>query len=417
MSLFRLVLLSMLNRRGALLLTLISMVVSVTMVLGVERIRDGVRGGFSTTVSGTDLIVGPRGAPLQLVLAALFRIGTADHAIDWSAYEQLRTDPQVAWAIPLAFGDSFQGFPVVATHGDYFRYLKYGRSRSLSFDDGCPFQQSNEVVLGAEVVRRLKLGIGAELELTHGIGEAARHHHDELHFVVVGTLAPTGTPVDRSVHIPLSGMTQLHAGWVGGMPMPGVRVVSAHDHPEQLNAVLLGLHQRTAVFEFKRRIETRPGTALSAVLPALALDQLWQVVVPVERVLQGLALLIFVAASLGMAASLLTALQSRRRELAVLRAVGAKPYHLVLLLLGESALITLTGIATGILLVLLLLSFGEGWLLNRLGVTLANIDASRLIIETGIWLGVLFTGGLFAGAIPALQAYRISLTDGLMVRE
>lgn len=413
MSLLGLAIRSLLNRRAAVVMTLASMVVGVALLIGVGRLHDGVRAGFATTISGTDLIVGPRSGALQLVLSSLFRLGSAEHAMPWGDFERVHADPEVAWAVPLALGDSHRGLPVVATNGDYFRHLKYGHGRSLAFAVGRPFQAADEVVLGAEAAQRFGYRVGDELELTHGVGEAARHTHEEEHFKVVGVLAPTGTPIDRSLHILLAGMARLHAGWIGGVPLPGVRVIGTGEHPERINAVLVGLKQRTRVFELQHRIQNAPGAGLAAVLPAVALEQLWAVVMPAERALRLLALLVFLASALGMGATLLAGLEARRRELAVLRAIGAAPRHLLSLLLMEGGLITLAGIAGGLLLALGLFAAGEGWLLLRLGVA----PSAAGFGDTPLWLLGLMAGGVLAGAVPAWRAYRQSLADGLMMRE
>jgi len=412
LSLLRLTWKGLWSRRAAVLLTLTAMAVSVALLVGVERLREGVRAGFATTVSGTDLIVGPRSGALQLALSALFRIGAAEHAMSWASFEALKRDPAVAWAIPLAFGDSHRDYPVVATNGDYFAHLRYGRGQELVFLAGGAFHEALDAVLGYEVAERLGYRLGDELELTHGIGESG-HHHDEAQFTVIGILAPTGTPVDRSVHIPLAGMARIHAGWIGGLPIPGVRVIGTAEWPDQVNAVLLGLHQRTQVFAVQRRLQRQPGEPLSAVLPAVALDQLWGLVAPVERVLRLLALLVFLASALGMAAALLAGMESRRRELAVLRAVGAAPRHLLALVLLEGGLITLAGIAAGVALAGLLVFAAGGWVGGRFGIDLAAVGPGAGLS----WLPLLFAVGLGAALVPALAAYRRSLADGLLVRE
>lgn len=328
MNLSRLAIKSLLNRAFAVSLTVITMALSVALIVSIEHIREEVRAGFGASVTGTDLVIGPRGSPLELILNAVFHIGNPNHALSWSAYQNLTVDSDVAWAIPIALGDSHRGFPVIATDNHYFRYLRYGRGRPISFQEGRAFSTASEVVLGSEVVSRYGYSMGDELELSHGVGKAAHHLHGDEHFVVVGILEPTGTPIDHTVHIPLEGMSQLHAGWIGGRPIPGIRVSAAEDHPEAINSVLIGLHQRTRVFEVQRRINNNAGESLTAVIPALVLEQLWRLVEPIQRVLEGVALLVFGASILGMASMMLTSLDARRRELSILRAVGAAPRHL-----------------------------------------------------------------------------------------
>ncbi|MFN5722292.1 MAG: ABC transporter permease, partial [Betaproteobacteria bacterium] len=211
------------HRRFALSLVVLSLALSTFLLLTVERVRHDVRDNFSNAVSGTDLIVGARSGAVQLLLYSVFRIGQPTQTIEYRSLQALQRDPSVRWVVPISLGDSHRGFPVVATTSAYFEHFRYGPRRQLELLEGRRFDQVFEAVLGAEVAQQLGYRLGQRLVLSHGSGALDHDRHDEMPFTVVGILARTGTPVDRSVHIPLEGMQALHVDWAAGMPLPGTK--------------------------------------------------------------------------------------------------------------------------------------------------------------------------------------------------
>lgn len=415
------------SRRGALVLALLSIALSATLLLAVERVQTAARDSFTASLSGIDLVVGPRDHPLRLMLHAVFHIGESDATLSWDSVERIARHRAVAWTIPLAMGDSHRGFPVVATTSDYFAHLRYGRGQALAFTDGRRFEDVFDIVLGAEAARRSGYRIGDQLELTHGAGEHDHEHGGHGHgahvhhghpFTVSGVLAPTGTPVDRALYIGLPAMKAIHLGWQGGAPLPGVTLSVADLRkfdlaPTHVDAVLVGLRQRAAVLGLQRSLNTGDGEALSAVMPGVALDQLWQLTASTERALQALSALVGVVALCGLAGTVLAGLNERRRELAVLRAVGARPRRIFLLLVCEGGVLTAAGALLGLVLVQLA-TFALGpWLLARWGLALA--PAWPGVREFAL-LAAIVGAGLAASALPAWRAYRLSLADGLTAR-
>ena len=141
---------SLWNRKGTALLTIFSIAVSVTLLLGVEQIRKGIHSSFSSAVSGTDLIVGARGGSLQLLLYSVFRMGNAPNNLTWESYQDFRHHSRVRWTIPFSLGDSHHGYRVLGTNLDYFKLFRYGNRQRLSFAEGKPFSGVYDAVLGAE---------------------------------------------------------------------------------------------------------------------------------------------------------------------------------------------------------------------------------------------------------------------------
>lgn len=416
--LFRLAAHSAWNRRFTLGLMLLAISLSSAMLLGIERVRHDVRAGFSQSVSGTDLIVGARTSPVQLMLYAIFRIGGATNNMGWDSARKLAGNPAVAWTIPLSLGDSHRGFPVLATNDDYFRHFHYGDTQALRLSEGRTFSGIFDTVIGAEVAQRLHYRLGDHIVLSHGTGGLHLSEHADKPFVITGILARTGTPVDRTVHIGLDAMEAIHLDWEAGAPMPGLSIAPALVRkfdltPKTVTAVLVGLKSRAAVFGVQRDIADDTSEPLMAVLPGVALDELWQVVGIGENALLVVSGMVVIVGLAGLVSAILASLGERRRELAVLRSVGARPGDIFLLLALEGLAVMLAGVVSGVLLLTLALLALSPFLGAQFGVTLhvtwPAAGEWRLLLWT-------ITAGFLASLLPGLRAYRLSLADGLTPR-
>lgn len=413
------------NRRFNLVWMVIAIALSTALLLGIERVRHQVRASFAQSVSGTDLIVGARTSPIQLVLYAVFRLGGATNNIGWGSVQRLAAHPQVAWTIPLSLGDSHRGFPVLATTAGYFEHFRHGDGRALRLARGRPFDDRIDgmfdAVLGAEVARRLDYRIGDRIVLAHGDAAAPgalRLEHGDKPFTVVGILAPTGTPVDRTIHIGLEAMQAIHLDFQGGTRVPGASIAPEHLRrfdltPDSVTAVLVGLKLRSRVFALQREIAQDTREPLMAVLPGVALDALWDLVDIAGNALRAVSALVAVIGLAGLASSILAALGERRRELAILRAAGARPRDILALLAIEGMMLMLTGVAAGVALLSLSSALLAGWLEARLGVALPVSWPSLAELPL---LAALVVAGFAASLLPAWRAYRLSLADGLNPR-
>jgi putative ABC transport system permease protein len=253
--------------------------------------------------------------------------------------------------------------------------------------------------------------------LSHGDGAFDANDHRDQPFTVTGILARTGTPVDRTVHIALAGMDAIHAGQVGGVRIPGLDAGAlsglAPAGPQNITAMLVGLQNRAAVFAMQRDVAAFPDEPLMAILPGATLDELWQVVGTGESALQVMSALVAAVSLAGLVAVILAGLEQRRRELAILRAVGAGPRHMLQLLAAEGLLITLAGTVLGVLLHAAAIVALGGWLRSRFGLDLSlTLPGAR---ELGL-LAALVGAGLLASLVPGWRAYRLSLADGLSPR-
>ena len=405
------------NRRFTLTLTLAGIALSVAMLLGVERMRTAAHESFAHSISGTDLVVGPRTSPVQLMLYAVFRLGEPTTNMKWASYEELARNPDVAWIVPLSIGDSHHGFPVVGTSAEYFDRYRYGLSLPLELSAGRRFEGLFETVLGAEVAERMRYKVGDRITLSHGTGEFGAEHSDKP-FTVVGVLARTGTPVDRSLYLSLEAMEAIHLDWQGGMRIPGLSIPPQFAKkfdlaPKEITAALIGLKSRARAFQVQRTINNYAGEPLLAVLPGVALNEMWSIVAVVENTLLLVAGMIVVIGLSGMIVAVWAGLNERRRELAILRSVGASPVDVIVLLALEGLLLTSLGVALGYGLLTVLAIAAAPWLQARFGVVVPAWPGGR---EELALVGLVFAAGLLAALLPALRACRVSLADGLTPR-
>lgn len=418
MRLTQLAVASLRSRRLSAALTVLIITLSACLLIGVERIRTQAREGFASTVSGTDLIVGARSGPVNLLLYSIFHIGDATNNVSWQSYRELSTLPEVEWAVPLSLGDSYRGYRVVGTTGAYFEHYRYGAGHGLAFAEGAPFADVYDAVVGAEVVRQLRTGINDHIVLSHGTGKITLAQHADKPFKVVGVLARTGTPVDSSVLVSLDGIEAVHVDWQSGVHLPG-RGISADQArhmdltPTGITAFMLGLRSRIAVFSVQRTINEYPDEALLAIMPGVALQQLWRSMAVAEGALRVISMLVILLGLVSMIATLVASLDARRREMAVLRAIGARPWEIALLLVFEATGLALVGCVLSVIALSVSTVLARGWVLDEFGLVLTQAGPN---LGELCWLAAVVVAGFLSGLIPALLVYRNTLADGLNPR-
>lgn len=436
MSPYSLSLKSMKHRMSSVMITVVSLALGVALLLGVERVRNEARHGFTNTISQTDLIVGARSGSVSLLLTSVFHIGNVTDNVSWETYEKIERNPQVAWTIPLSLGDSHKGYTVLGTSNAYFEHYKYGQKRALELVSGDVLADTYDAVIGAEVAEKLGYGIGQEIVLAHGSGELSFVEHTENPFTVVGVLARTGTPVDQTVHVKLEGIEAIHLDFnsEGGHVHHVGCNHAIHDKPassldafdallvgeqevdltpSEITAFLVGMKSRPDAVMLQRAINVHDGEALTALLPGVALTELWQVVGIVEKVLLVISVLVLCVSLASMFGALMMSIKERRREIAILRSVGARPLHIVSLVIGEAMVVTLGAIALGTSILYLGLFALRPMVQQRVGVWL---EISPLTSTEWSMLGIIFCAGVLIALIPAWRCYRSSLSDGLTIK-
>ena len=400
------------------LLCVASIALSVALLLGVERIKNGARDGFTNTISQTDLIVGAKGGPLQLVLYTVFRIGSPTNNIRFSSYTKIKSLPEVDWTIPISLGDAYRGYRVVGTDENFFKHYRYRRNQKIEVLNGKIPVGIFDVVLGYEVAQKFQHKTSDSIILSHGISEKSFMDHSVTPFKVVGILNPPATPIDRSIFITLEGMEAMHIGWDKGVPGKNSTVTpenlkKENIHIGQITSFLLKTKNRIQTLKLQRKIDSFPEDPLMAVIPGLALHQLWKTLSYIENILYLISLCVLAVGLISVIVSLYTSLNERRREIAIFRALGAGAGKVVSLLLVESSLIVLVGTLIGTALLYLCLFIVRPYLESNFSLYLPNQFLSSTEL---IYLGSILLGGITAGFIPAIKAYRNSLQDGLTIQ-
>ena len=307
-------------------------------------------------------------------------------------------------ALPLAGGGG--ALRVAAVDSEWFRVRPSAFAAGRGLDGYDDLGGERHAVAGAGLAARFGVRPGDILQLRG------------LPLTIVGVLARSGTPVDRAVLVGLEGIEAIHVDWHGGAPIPGLTIGPEHVRkfdlsPKSVTAALVGLDSRIAVFRVQRQINTMDEEPLTAILPGATLQELWSLVGVAERALLAVSALVVVVGLAGLVAVVVASLGERRRELAILRALGASPPQVFVLLALESVLMSLAGIVLGLGLLygagaLAAPGLAAGWGLE-LGLGWPSAGEWRLLVAV-------MAASLLASLVPAWRAYRYSLADGLTIR-
>lgn len=416
MILIRVALQSLLSRRITVALTVFSIALSVALLLGVEKIRVGARTSFADTISGTDLIFGARSGGVQLLLYSVFRIGNATNNVSWKSYEEIAGRPEVEWIVPISLGDSHRGYRVMGTTDEYFERYLYRGGRPLEFAEGEPFSDLFDAVIGADVARDLKYRLDDGIVVAHGL--ASFSAHEDHPFRVAGILEKTGTPVDRMVIVSLEAIEAIHVDWQSGAQIPGrstgAEILRQMDlTPKAITAAMLGVNSKLQVFQLQRAINEYRQEPLLAILPGVALQELWEIVGVAETALAGVTAMVVFTALMGMMAMIFSGLNERRREMAIMRSIGARPSTVFTLLIFEATAMTASGVILGIFFLYTTL-----WIVRPVIDAKFGLYLPLEAIDLREWklLGVIVLTGALVSIAPAIRAYRLSLADGISIR-
>ncbi len=418
MMTFMLALQSLGNRRTTALLSIFAIALSIALFLGVERMRIGAKSSFTNTISGTDLIVGSRAGNVQLLLYSVFRIGNATSNISMDSLNAIKARDEVDWVVPISLGDSHRGYRVMGTSNDYFEHYRYRNKQPLQFEAGQRFGDLFDVVIGAEIAQQLGYQVGTSVVVSHGIGAIGGKKHDNMPFKVSGILQSTGTPVDRTVHVSLEALEAIHLGWnddsqSARLHIDADQLRGMNLRPSAVTAALVGTKTRFGIFQVQRFVNEFKNEPLTAVLPGVALQELWSIVGVVETALTAVSAMVVLTAILGMVTMILSTLNERRQEIAILRSLGAHTGTIFSLLILEAVILAASGILLGTGLLYGLLFAINPWIEKSYGLYLA-IEAPSLY-ELKL-MGAILIVACVVGTVPALRAYRQSLVDGMSVQ-
>ncbi len=379
------------------LVTVVSIALAGGLLMAVWVVKDQSRSTFTGQSGGWDAVLGARGAKLQLVLNAIFHLEASPGNITFDDYEGIRTNRAVAVAVPIAVGDNYRGYRLVGTTTNQFEveYSKGQRFRlqpgGRLFDDGF-----REAVVGSFAARKLGLTIGSEFKPFHGLNFDPKAQHEET-YVVVGVLEPSNTPADRVIWIPLAGLQN----------MEGHDAATATD----VSAVLVRLRSPMAGQQLDM-LYNRQGNRMTFAWPiAKQMADLFEKFGWFDAVLAMVAWLVALVAVGAVLASLYNSMHSRRRDLAILRALGARRRTIFAAIILESATIAALGMGLGFLVYAMILGAAAAVIRSQTGVVLDPWQPAWVWLWAPIAMVLL---GALAGVLPAIKAYRTDVAGGLV---
>ncbi len=411
---------SMQNRRLATSLTIFSMTLSLVLLMTVDRIQRAAQDGFTQTISGVDLVVGARSGPLQIILYSVFNIGQPTQNVSIESYNEIKARPEIEWTIPYSLGDGHRGFRVVATNQDFFKFYKFRSKENIQLAQGEVFKDYFDVVVGADVAKSLNYQVGSAVVVAHGVtdGQAIQSHEDKP-FKVVGIMKATGTPLDRALYISLEAMEAIHLDWQTGSAPSKENEIAANKitaemvQPKVITSFFLRTKNRIETLRLQRTINDYKSEPLMAVIPGVVLSDLWQSLSTVEKVLKAISFLVMIVGLISMLIALMTSLNERRREMLILRALGASLKHVLGLILLETFIMSFLAVVFACLIKILLeLSLGP-WLQSRYGLYL---QAPRFSVQEWVYILIMMVSALLISFIPAVRAMRSALKDGLSLK-
>jgi putative ABC transport system permease protein len=390
--------------------------VAVGLLLVLIALRSAGEQVFARGTGNIHLIVSADSSPLNSVLNTVFYAGAPARKISLTRLDTLRADPRIDWALPVVQGDNYKGFPTVASEPEYFQKFRPAPDATWTFAQGRPFAAQQELVLGAEAAAKSRLKLGDKVVVTHGTDPNGTDVHTDFPFTVVGVLAPTGTAHDRAVFMNLVSVWLMHAHDLreeaGDKEEPTAANLRLDEKP--LTGIYLHLRSRAGsetpptlpqVFE-----ELRKDTSITVAQPADQVKKLFTIVSGVDKIIFALAAAVLFSTAITIMLVLYQAMQLRRRQVAVLRVLGASRGRVFMLALTEAAVI---GVAASLLGVAL--AFAGSYVVaagihSQLGLTVTPSLDARWLVSIGAGTVLL---ACVAGLVPAATAYRTDVLRNL----
>lgn len=402
MSLTRIVLKNVAERKLSSALTTLSIALGVAVVIAILGIKRQSRDGFNQSAFGYELIVGPKGSALQLVLNTVYHLDTSPGNVPYEVYKSLRSDRRVRAAYPIAVGDHYRGFRIVAATDRFLTDFEIQPGRKFVIE-GRPYVYSEErlekamsghhvhgpfeAVIGAIVARKTGLRAGSTFEASHG--EASTH---EEKWTVVGILRETGTPADRAIFINLESFF----------------AIREHESRGEISAVIVKTKGFHAMQDLQYEMNRRPD--VMAVAPAAVVGDLFEMIGKVDVLLLAVSVLVIVVAGISILVSIFNSMSERRRAIAIMRALGARRTTVLAIILLESVFLCIAGGVIGLALGHGLAAAAASALRSEVGL---SVSAWAFHWEDLVVLGGLLVLGAAVGTVPAAKAYRTDVAEGL----
>jgi putative ABC transport system permease protein len=432
-------------------LTGTSVALGVALAIAIILIKQGVQQRFEQGTVGYEMVVGAKGSPLQLVLNTVYNLDISPGNISWKLFEQLRADPRVKLAVPFSVGDNFHGFRIVGTTDAFFKDFEFepGRKPELAAGrvftfteaalkgafqeaeqrakerearergeevkpapvaEGMPASRPFEAVLGSTVAKETGLQIGQTFIAAHGVQPSAEaKEHTENPWTVVGILAPTQTAADRAIYINLDSFYHIE-GHELREPTAPAKVEEKDNDPDpgQVSSIVLKLRSPIHAFPLYREINDRQDAM--AAFPAAEIRKLFSIVGNIDRLLFAQAILVLIVAGVAIAVSIYNSMSERRREIAILRALGARRATIFSIVLLEAMTICVVGAAAGMVGGHLVVAAANGSLYRASGFVIPAFHMQALewyILTVAVILGAV------SGIGPAWGAYRTDVAKNL----
>lgn len=405
---------SLISRKLTVLLTILSLTLSIALYLSIDTLRLGAKKSFFGNVKSGDLILGSKSGEIQLLLYSLFQIGSPTNNISWDSFQEISKKPEIDWIIPISLGDSHKQFRVMGTTKDYFDKFTYRKNKKIQYQFGTHFKNIYDVVIGSDVSKILNYRIDDSIIIAHGI--SSQSLHDEFPFKIKGILKKTGTSLDKLVLVSLEALETIHKDWKTGTKIPSKitkinKNVKEQDLiPKEITAAIIKLKSPITIFKLQREINNYSSESLQAIIPGIVLSKLWQIVSITENIMLSISTMVIVSSIIGMIAILYSTLNSRRKEMSLLRIVGASPKTIFSLMMIESFLISFSGIIIAIIIVQLSSYIFFPFLDKQFGLFLEN---KFLTTRNLYFLTLVLLSSLIVSIFPSIQAFKRSIYDGI----
>jgi putative ABC transport system permease protein len=394
-------------------ITVFSVALATGLTMSVFSIQQQTRAAFTGGRVGFDAILGARGSQLQLVLNAVYQLETSPGNIPWALYQAVKHDPRVKLAIPYAVGDNYLGFRIVGTIPDIFTQFEYQKGKHLTVEPGGrTFDPARrEAVIGSFVAQKTGLKVGDTFRPYHGLYFNPAMQHDEV-YTVVGVLQPTNTPSDRVLWIPLDAFYRMkgHVLRGAGSDYTAKAGVEIPDRYKEVSAVMLKFYSPEAGFMLNQTINHQGKVATLAWPIGKVMAELFDKMGWVVRILTLVAYLVMLVAAASILSSLYNTLNERRREFAILRALGAGRSTVFSAIVLEAAAIAGMGSLAGYAVYLAVFSLASWVVRQQTGVVLDIFHFHAALAAVPAGMTVL---GALSGFIPALKAYSTDVVRNL----
>lgn len=422
MNLFQIVLKNIKQRKLSAALTIISTLLGVALVIAILVIKQESEDAFNQTATGYELIVGPKGSPLQVTLNTIYHIGLPVNNMPYRTYDLISKDRRVKLAIPYVMGDNYKNFRIIGTSEKFFTEFEYQKGKRYSFQTGRQFENENEAVIGNDVAEKTGMKIGDTFIGSHGV-EAYEYaeEHDEHKFTVTGILNKTFTPNDKVIFIPMESVWEMH--YHGEEESTIDTIHSGHEHgevhkhefPEErktITSILVSLKSPVYFDLLRRQIndDKFEGINAQAIIPVLEIMQLFEIIGNINSVLLIVAYMVIIVAVISILVSIYNTINERKRDIAIMRALGASRGKIFGMIILEGLFISFIGAILGVFAGHLAVYVFSPLISAKTGILITGLTFN--IFELYLVLGTIILSVLVS-ILPAVKAYRTDVAKNL----